>query len=232
MRAKFHAVGLVLIAAGFLLCPLAVTAEEKTLNLDQLNEKLTKNPDDWDSLFDRSIVLAVLHRYPAALADMDHAIHLRPKDYKGYANKAAICGRAKQFAEAKESYTQAIELRPDDAGLLSERAKAFACMGSRQKEIDDLTAALRAMKSSMFAQTRKLNHITSDAVFEGSLLTRRGNAYYQLTKYDDAYRDFDAAIKLNPNDGGAYLGRGLLHSQKDQYQASLDDFNRAVRANP
>ena len=52
------------------------------------------------------------------------------------------------------------------------------------------------------------------------------------TKYDDAVRDFDAAIKLNPKNAEAFYNRGLANGKLGKYDAAIDDYGEAIRLNP
>ncbi|MCZ8287916.1 tetratricopeptide repeat protein, partial [Microcystis sp. LE19-59.1C] len=40
------------------------------------------------------------------------------------------------------------------------------------------------------------------------------------------------AIKINPNDAGAYYNRGLLHRDLRKYDLALSDFSKAIEINP
>ena len=60
----------------------------------------------------------------------------------------------------------------------------------------------------------------------------RGIAYAAKDKYDRAIEDFDHAIRLNPNDAGAFVARGRTYALKDQYDRAIEDFDHAIRLSP
>jgi tetratricopeptide (TPR) repeat protein len=60
----------------------------------------------------------------------------------------------------------------------------------------------------------------------------RGIAYAAKDQYDRAVEDFDHAIRLNPNDAGAFVARGRADALKDQYDRAIEDFDHAIRLNP
>jgi tetratricopeptide (TPR) repeat protein len=45
---------------------------------------------------------------------------------------------------------------------------------------------------------------------------------------DGALQDFDKALRLDPNRGSAYSGRGQFYLRNEDYRSALADFNRAV----
>src|SRR5262249_45371287 len=56
------------------------------------------------------------------------------------------------------------------------------------------------------------------------VLNNRGNAYEALDHLDQAARDYDQAIALNPHYATAYFNRGLLHARREQFDRALSDF--------
>jgi len=56
----------------------------------------------------------------------------------------------------------------------------------------------------------------------------RGLAYVALGKPDNAVRDFDRALELEPGLVEAALNRGLLHHQARRFPEAVADLNRAL----
>lgn len=51
-------------------------------------------------------------------------------------------------------------------------------------------------------------------------------------KFDQAIRDFDAALKLKPNDPAIITYRGVARYAKGQNDAALQDFEQAIKLDP
>ena len=60
----------------------------------------------------------------------------------------------------------------------------------------------------------------------------RGEAYRMQGQYDNAFRDYNEAIRLNQNDAWAYCCRGEAYRQQGQYDNAIRDFNEAIRLAP
>jgi tetratricopeptide (TPR) repeat protein len=60
----------------------------------------------------------------------------------------------------------------------------------------------------------------------------RGNAYGRKREYDRAIRDYDQAIRLNPNDASVFISRGLAYRALGQQAQAAEDFATAGQLNP
>lgn len=61
---------------------------------------------------------------------------------------------------------------------------------------------------------------------------KRGEALHSEKKYDEAVREFDRAINLEPANVEAYRLRGRSKREKGDLQGALNDFNRALELEP
>jgi tetratricopeptide (TPR) repeat protein len=60
---------------------------------------------------------------------------------------------------------------------------------------------------------------------------RRGIREYHRGSYDRAIRDFNLALKANPQSAEAYFGRGMALSEKKNYDSAIADITRAIEIN-
>ncbi len=60
----------------------------------------------------------------------------------------------------------------------------------------------------------------------------RGAAHFNNMEYARAIRDFDEAIRLNPQDANGFYHRALAYKYKAQYDRAIQDFDQAIRFNP
>jgi tetratricopeptide (TPR) repeat protein len=59
-----------------------------------------------------------------------------------------------------------------------------------------------------------------------------GNSYHGLGDYQQAIKDFDRAIELDPKLAEAYWGRGKTYHGLGDYQQAIKDFDRAIELDP
>jgi len=64
-----------------------------------------------------------------------------------------------------------------------------------------------------------------------SYCVSKGQTYLD-TDAAKAMEYFDEAIRLDPNDAGAYPSRGLAYATLGQYEKAIEDLTEAIRLNP
>ncbi len=50
--------------------------------------------------------------------------------------------------------------------------------------------------------------------------------------YDSAFADYNQALKLDPNDAGAYNNRIVAYSDLKDYDSAIADYNQALKLDP
>ena len=60
----------------------------------------------------------------------------------------------------------------------------------------------------------------------------RGLAYGHKGDFDRAIRDFDQAIKINPNYPDALNNRGLAYISQGQFDRAIQDFDQVLKLDP
>jgi lipoprotein NlpI len=64
------------------------------------------------------------------------------------------------------------------------------------------------------------------------IFNNRGLAYYNKKDYDQAIRDYDRAIGLQPNHSPAFVRRATTYQEKRQYERALADYEAATQVDP
>jgi tetratricopeptide (TPR) repeat protein len=93
-------------------------------------------------------------------------------------------------------------------------------------------AASNVPKEAIAACGRLLQSETINEVDQAIYFNNRGLAYTRIGVYDQALRDLDASLRLNPNIINAHINRGLVHLYKRQYDLAIADFDYAIRLDP
>jgi tetratricopeptide (TPR) repeat protein len=61
---------------------------------------------------------------------------------------------------------------------------------------------------------------------------KRGYAYYALSQYELAIKDYNEAIRLKPDEVDEYNNRGVAYAYLKQYNKAQEDFDKAIRLKP
>ena len=58
------------------------------------------------------------------------------------------------------------------------------------------------------------------------------SVHYRLNRYEDAIKDCNKAIELNPKDAMAYNNRGVAYGELKKHEKTIEDCNKAIELNP
>lgn len=63
-------------------------------------------------------------------------------------------------------------------------------------------------------------------------LQQQGVAYHELGQDQQAIKDYNEAIRQEPDNASAYSNRGVAYHKLGQYQQAIEDYNEAIRREP
>ncbi len=129
---------------------------------------------------------------------------------RGYANLNAC-----RIEDALSDFEIVLKKIPNDVQALIGRTNAFIQLGQYVDAESNLKYAL------------SLDPTNADAHGQRGILHERQNNYIA------AFKDYDRAIEINPNnDGMAYYNRGLARLRQRQLKKAIKDFSAALDRNP
>jgi len=111
------------------------------------------------------------------------------------------------------SLNTALRTKTPSAEAFAARARAWRAKGDYTAEAEDLTAALKIARESLYFQNR-------------------AHAYYDLGQYDKAIADLTAAIKDNKNSYMAFGLLGTVMARKNAAARALKAYNKAITLDP
>ena len=122
--------------------------------------------------------------------------------------------KQKEYKEAIDHYTKAIQLKSDFPEAYHNRGITYCHIKEFDLAIKDFNMAL-ALNS---------NDVDS--------YNNRGVVYYDKGDFEKAIQDFDTAIHLNPNYAEAFNNRGSAYTDKDDLNLAIQDLDTAIHLNP
>jgi lipoprotein NlpI len=157
-------------------------------------------------LSNRAVALMHLGRFREALADLDEAIQLDPRDAHAWINRANIRSHHSELSSALADADEALRRDPLFGAGYAERCAMRMKPGMDVEAIEDCSKALRLIPSYQLALLNR-----------GALLARRG-------RLDEAIADFDGILKYDPHNALALYNRGMALAEigrHDESRASL-----------
>jgi tetratricopeptide (TPR) repeat protein len=132
----------------------------------------------------------------------------RAYNSRGLANMAL-----KNYPNAVQDFTHAMELDKTNAGYVDNRQGAFFALGQFNRALEDANHAMRLAPSHAFV------YHSRDLIYDA------------MTLYDDAIHDLTTAISLDHNWIDLFVDRGKVFAKEGRFDAAISDFNRAINRN-
>ena len=133
----------------------------------------------------------------------------RAYNSRGLANMAL-----KNFSNAVQDFSRAMELDKQNAGYVDNRQGAFFALGQLDHALEDANRAVRLAPNKAFAYRS------------------RGLIFGEMKSYDKAIKDMTTAISLDHTWIDLFVERGKLFAKAGRSYAAISDFDRALELDP
>ena len=154
-----------------------------------------------------------LNKTKEAVISFKRTLMYDPKNAKVYFKIAELNNKNKNFDEAIKNYNNAITHNPKYYDALNNLGNALISKGL----IND--AIINYKKANMI----KVSSNTCNNL---------GIAFKMLGNYDEAIKNYDNAISLEPQSAIAYYNKAIVLQKNDQYQDALNCYVEAILINP
>jgi tetratricopeptide (TPR) repeat protein len=141
--------------------------------------------------------------------------------HSGYENFKLPEKDEAQILFARQRYKESIEKFKEVLRLEGETSSAFRMMLKAWKAVEDLRDA------EQFLQNYQASNGDSTHIWYAF-----GYLNYLKTDYEEAEKNFEKALKINPANGLALNNLGAIFSEKKQYVLAVEKVKSAIQANP
>ncbi len=139
-----------------------------------------------------------------ALRLYDRVIRSNAKSKEAYAGKGDVYYKMGDLEQAEQQYEKVVELEPADYRYWNQKAWILTKMGKHDQAVADATKSLALNPHAYTFDTR-------------------GYAYAHLRKYDEALKDFQRALELDPKLGDAYFHRAQVYDETNKKDLAAAD---------
>lgn len=183
--------------------------------LDYLNKEINEHPDNGYAFAWIALVRNYNEEFGRALTAANVAVKKIPskdKEYKAFAygTRAQVYLNLEDTIQALKDYSQAINIVPDDDRFYNQRAQVYYEQGKYDLADKD--------------------YLKMISLKEGDVMGYMGigrNANVQK-RYEDAIKQFDYVVKLEPNYSSAYSFRAESYIGLKKYNEAIDDVISAL----
>jgi len=175
---------------------------------------------DWADAFNlRAASYDALNQPDKAFADYDQAVALSPNWSSPMFYRGRISEQRQKLKAALADYEHACTLSP---GWQSACLAAAFAGGRIASEAKDYTTAIAKLTQAIKIQGGD----------SADLFNLRAASYDALNQIDEAFADYDRAVKLSPNWSSPMFYRGRIYEKRGNRQAALADYERACTLSP
>jgi tetratricopeptide (TPR) repeat protein len=183
-----------------------------------------------------------------ALADFNEAVRLNPLDARAHAARGAVWAKQRKLNEALSELDEAIRLNPtDDAFSYINRGWLRCLLGQFELALADCSQAISIdpnnpeayrSRAAVYERRRDFGSAIADMTRLLELRPGDADAYAQRgwlrcgSNPADAMDDFEVALRLDPRNTLALIGRAYVRSRNKEYDAAIADTTEALRHNP
>lgn len=219
--------------------------------MNDYNEAIKLDPKAKEIFFARAVIWQKAERLEESIRDYTAAINLDPKYGDAYGNRGNVYQYGlEDYVSAIKDYDTALGIR-EHALEFSNRGSAYLYgLQDYPKAIADFDAALKldatdagAWGMRCWARTMQgagLDQAVADCDKAMSLgldkdpiaVSARAIANYKRKKFQAAWADFDASLKLDASNAEYLYGRGLAAKQLGKAADAQADIAAAVKAEP
>lgn len=189
---------------------------------DSYRRSLKLDPNNADANMNLGLVYLATGRLADAIKFTKYATELNPKSGVAWSDYAVTLDAKGDYSEAEAAYRRSLELDSSQPTTLLNLATNLLLQNRASDAIPLFEKGLKQQDSALGR-------------------TRYGNALYQVKRYDDAIRQYDSALKLNPRyypadngigDAFVALYRAGYELDDSQRQSAVAAWHKSLEANP
>ncbi len=170
-----------------------ILKDDLKAGLSDLNEAVKINPNDLPSLLMRSRLNAAEGKHDEARADIEKVLRLAPDLPQAILMRSVLAAQKDKYGEAIADVQILLQTDPTNVEYRLQLATYMVGDKRPRKAIDVLTSIIEGMGDKLDDEQKETK---SDA------LRARGDALLSVGKHADAIKDYDEALKLDPENTG------------------------------
>lgn len=212
---------------------------------DGMLKQPLQGPERSQILYQRALLSLQMKEPVPAKADLEESVKLVADNMAAWMALADVTARQDGVDKGLEVFRQAIEKHPSDPMLLNNRGMFLQSQGRDSEAVADFTRAyeidpkftvalanrgLSLLNQSQFeAAEADLTKAMEGGQLDRGILSLRSAVRMNLNRVDDAIRDSEAGVKLEPENPLAHADLGFAQFAAKDYAGALKSLDEAQR---
>lgn len=209
-------------------------------------QALTLDEQHPDALHLLGVLCFHAQQSDAAVEWIGRAVRQAPKaEY--LLSLATVLERQGRLEDARQHYSQALSLKPDDAGLWNHLGNLLWQLGRKDEAAQHLQQALKLnpqyweaahncgvllLELGRHAEAIKCFDVAEKLNSSAALYQMRAVCLSAVNRFEDAEADYEKSIALDPSLAETHNNLGLLHWRFDRLEQAFACFDRALALRP
>ncbi len=170
-------------------------------------------PDFYQAWYAKGRAQRLQRRYKEALVSFHQATSYNSTYDPAWRELGDTLFALNRYEEARRALEKVVELKPDEF-------MAYRGLCNVLGELGNYAQAIKACDRTIKINPQPLQYIL------------RGEIHRNMGDTQEAIKDFDTALRLQPDNPFAYQQQGVTRSQEGNYQRALADLNKAISLQP
>lgn len=226
----------------------ALYFEDYVLSIQYFNQVINAKPYLAEPYFYRAVAKLSLEDYRGAEQDCSNAIERNPFVVNSYQVRGLARVYQGRYTDAIGDFRKGLSLEPDNTSM---RHNLILCLERDNRKDEALLASDTLV--AMFPKYAPGMAIRSDLLWErgdsvgalewvdkaleinrydADMLHHRGVMLARLERYEEAEKDLDRAIYLDPGNSGAYITRAMIRYFRNNLNGALADYDMSIVIDP
>lgn len=155
-----------------------------------------------------------------ALTEFKQAVALQPKNPANYFNLALLHIRRNELAEAADAFDRVITLDPSEADAYLPLAEILEKSGREQEAIETYERLIALGPEPLATRARLGLHLL------------KGVAFGKQLRYGEARAEFEAVIRLDPQEMRGYFNLALVQIKTNDPYAATENLKKVLEIDP
>lgn len=181
--------------------------------VDAFERAIQIKPDLYQAWYARGRSQRLQQKYKEAVESFNKATAYNPTYDPAWRELGDTLFALNRYEEARQALEKVISLKPDEF-------MAYRGLCNVLSELGNYPKAIKACDQALKINPQPLQYIL------------RGEIHTSMGDTTEAIKDFNQALRLQPDNPFAYRRRGVARSSEENYTTALEDLNKAITLQP
>jgi tetratricopeptide (TPR) repeat protein len=221
-----------------------IKLNKETEAIETLKNITTNEPSNYSAWGELAELYLQKGKYAEAINPLNRTIRANGIDPDLRYQKGWVLYNLKQYREAKESYEDAIELKPDYSQAWYQKGNTLVRLEKYDDAIESYDKAVEFNPKYISAWYAKANTLKTTKKYSEALAAytqinaieptywqawyERGLILHQLQQYEEAITSFNRAIKINSNNTSIWYNRGNSAYNSGNYTLAIASYQKTL----